>query len=40
MQGKLIAVGYTLRIYGNQFSLGGICKQEEMPQCSFSIRGG
>ena len=40
MQGKLIAVAYTLRTYWNQFSLGGICKQEQMPQCSFSIRGG
>ena len=28
MQGKLIAVVYTLRKYWNQFSLGGICKQE------------
>ena len=28
MQGKLIAVAYTLRTYRNQFSLGGICKQE------------
>ena len=28
MQGKLIAVAYTLRAYRNQFSLGGICKQE------------
>ena len=28
MQGKLIAVVYTLRTYWNQFSLGGICKQE------------
>ena len=28
MQGKLIAVAYTLRTYWNQFSLGGICKQE------------
>ena len=26
MQGKLIAVAYTT--YRNQFSLGGICKQE------------
>ena len=25
MQGKLIAVLYTLRTYWNQFSLGGIC---------------
>ena len=40
MQGKLIAVGYTLRIYWNQFSLGGICKQEKMHQGSFSIQGG
>ena len=40
MQGKLIAVAYTLRTYWNQFSLGGICKQEKMQQCSFSIRGG
>ena len=30
MQGKLIAVAYTLRTYWNQFSLGGICKQELM----------
>ena len=29
MQGKLIAVAYTLRTYRNQFSLGGICKQEK-----------
>ena len=28
MQGKLIAVAYTLRTYWNQFSLGGISKQE------------
>jgi len=28
MQGKLIAVMYTLRTYWNQFSLGGIFKQE------------
>ena len=28
MQGKLIAVTYTLRTYGNQFSLGGLYKQE------------
>ena len=28
MQGKLIAIGCTLRTYWNQFSLGGICKQE------------
>ena len=28
MQGNLIAVAYTLRTYRNQFSLGGICKQE------------
>ena len=28
MQGKLIAVVYTLRTYWHQFSLGGICKQE------------
>ena len=28
MQGKLIAIAYTLRTYWNQFSLGGICKQE------------
>ena len=33
MQGKLIAV----RV---QFSLGGICKQEQMHQCSSSIREG
>ena len=39
MQGKLIADVYTLRTYWNQFSLGGICKQEYMHQCSFSIRG-
>ena len=29
MQGKLIPVAYTLRTYWNQFSLGGICKQEK-----------
>ena len=40
MQGKLIAVSYTLRTYLNQFSLGGICKQEQMHYCSFSIRDG
>ena len=40
MQGKLIAVVYTLRTYWNQFSLGGICKQEYMHQRSSSIRGG
>ena len=28
MQGKIIAVVYTLRTYWNQFSVGGICKQE------------
>jgi len=28
IQGKLIAVAYTLRTYWNQFSLGGICKQD------------
>ena len=28
MQGKVITVAYTLRTYWNQFSLGGICKQE------------
>ena len=28
MQGKLTAVACTLRTYWNQFSLGGICKQE------------
>ena len=28
MQGKLIAVVYKLRTHWNQFSLGGICKQE------------
>ena len=28
MQGKLIAVVYTLRTHWNQFSLGGICKQD------------
>jgi len=27
MQGKLIAVAYTLRTYWNQLSLGEICKQ-------------
>ena len=27
MQGKLIAVVYTMRTYWNQLSLGGICKQ-------------
>ena len=40
-QGKLIAaVAYSLRTYWNQFSLGGVCKQEYMHQCSSSIRGG
>ena len=28
MQVMLMAVAYTLRTYGNQFYLGGICKQE------------
>ena len=28
MQGKLIAVAYTLCTYWNQFPLGGICKQK------------
>ena len=28
MQGKLIAVAYTLRTYWNQFSVGGLCKQK------------
>ena len=28
MQGKLNAVAYSLRTHGNQFSVGGICKQE------------
>ena len=28
MKGKLISVVYTLRTHWNQFSLGGICKQE------------
>ena len=28
MQGKLVSVAYTLRTFQNQFSLGGICKQE------------
>ena len=28
MQGKLIAVAYTLRLYWNQFSLGGFYKQK------------
>ena len=28
MQGKLIAVVYTLRTYWNQFSLGGISKED------------
>ena len=37
MQGKLIAVAYTLRTYWNLFSLGGICKQEWEHQCSFGI---
>ena len=40
MQGKLIAVMYTLRTHWNQFSLGGICKQKKVHQCSFSIRAG
>ena len=38
MQGKSIAVVYTLCTYWNQFSLGGICKQELMDQCLSSIR--
>ena len=33
MQGKVIAVVYTLRTYRNQFSPGGICKQNNMHQC-------
>ena len=42
MQGKLIAVVYTLRKHWNQFSLGRICKQDwvQLHRCSFSIRGG
>ena len=28
MQGKLIVAAYTLRSNWNQFSLGGVCKQE------------
>ena len=28
MQGELISVAYIMRTYWNQFSLGGICKQE------------
>ena len=36
MQGKLIAVAYTLRTYLNQFSLGRICKQEQMHQSLVS----
>ena len=30
MQGKFLAVEYTLRTYRNQFSLGGLCKQESV----------
>ena len=30
IQGKLIAVAYTLRTYWNQFFLDGIRKQEQM----------
>ena len=33
MQGMVIAVVYTLRAYWNQFSPGGICKQNNMHQC-------
>ena len=40
IQGKLIAVAYTLRTLCSQFSQGGLCKQEWMHQCLFSIRGG
>ena len=40
MQEKLIAVAYTLGTYCTQFSLGEICKQEWVYQCSSSIRGG
>ena len=39
MQGKLTAVAYTLRKYWNQFSLGRICKQEDIHQWYSSIRG-
>ena len=39
MKGKSIAVTYSLRTCWNQFSLGGICKQEYMQQWSFSILG-
>ena len=39
MQGKLIMVAYTLPTYWNQFSLGGICKQEKMHQCPYCMRG-
>ena len=37
MQGKLIAVAYTLRTYLNQFSLGGVCKQLNKNGC-ISVR--
>ena len=39
-QGKLISVVYSLLTYWNQFSHGGVCKQEKMHQCYSSIRGG
>ena len=37
MQEKLIAVAYTLSTYSNQFSLGGICKQEQMHDQNISL---
>ena len=40
MPGKLIAVAYTLRTYGNQFSLGGICKQEYSINVRFYVKDG
>ena len=40
MQGKLIAVAYTLRTYGNQFSPGGICKQEYSISVRFYVKDG
>jgi len=40
IQGKLFAVAYTLRTYGNQFSLGGICKQEYSISVRFYVKDG
>ena len=38
MQGKLIAVAYSLRKYWNQFSVGGVCKQEYWRDASVLLK--